>query len=57
MQGMLATAVGVGVGLMLAPKALNALNIPSEQGFGMDDVVTIGVVLAGIFVAKKFLPH
>jgi hypothetical protein len=54
---MVSTAVGVGVGIFAAPKVLNALNIPSEEGFGMDDVVTIGVIMAGIFLAKKFLPH
>ncbi len=55
MNGLLGTAAGVGVGLFLAPKLLNALNIPSEQGFGMDDVVTIAAVIASLMVVKRFV--
>ncbi len=55
MQGLLGTAAGVGVGLFVAPKVLNALNIPSEQGFGMDDVVTIATVIASLMLVKRFI--
>lgn len=49
--------VGIGVlgGGMLAPFVLNALGVAPSPGFGLDDVLTVGVITASILLAYKIV--
>ena len=47
--------VGAAVGLFVAPRVLNAMNVPVENGVGMDDLITVGLIVGSILLAYKFL--
>lgn len=45
--------VGALAGTIAAPFILDALNIPTAPGVGLDDVVTAAVIVAAIFAADR----
>lgn len=55
MKEIIPLGVGAAVGLFVAPRVLNAMNVPVEPGIGMDDFITVGLIVGSIMVAYKFL--
>lgn len=50
------TIIAVAVGVAVAPYVQRTLNVQSDpSGFGLDDVVIIGSVVAALVVAHKLL--
>jgi hypothetical protein len=54
-KNILALGVGIAAGQWLAPRVQTMLNIPASTGFGMDDMVTIGLQIVGVLMAEKFI--
>jgi hypothetical protein len=50
-----AVAVGAAIGELFSPMVLDALNIESKPGFGMDDAVTIGLIVLAAVAARSML--
>jgi hypothetical protein len=55
MKSMVPLAVGAFVGLLVAPKVLDMAGIPSAPGIGMDDVVTVALIVGSIILTHKVL--
>lgn len=55
MKKVLPLAVGATAGLYVGPMILNALNIPQSPGFGVDDLVVIASIVAGVYAADMLI--
>lgn len=55
MQRMLVLSAGAVAGVALAPFVLDAFRIPSQPGFGMEEVISALVVVAAVLAADAIL--
>jgi hypothetical protein len=55
MKKALVIGAGVTAGLFLAPRVVGMVGIQGSEGFGMDDIAVIAVIVAGVLLADRVL--